>query len=185
MIAAGITFIFAVCLMLDAVVMNSLNERAATHVSLYWVVACLWLVMGGFDILSISNGQRSCEKGFQEIFPGSDCNNDIYGVTLAIDAAMLILWGWLLMHLTAAATLEYPLFQTFYSPAIARTKTVSHDRMYKKGSFFEGENPQERELTPEQQQSFYTQRSANTQRSVHTLNSVDEADKLHTGMSRL
>jgi len=182
--AGGITILFALFLFFDGLIMNALRERAGAHLTMYWMIAALWWVAAGFDVYSVSTGQISCERGFMNLFPGSVCNNSVYGVSIAIDALMLIVWCWLIIQVTTQALVEYAGPKAYYSPAIARTATVNHEQVYQKPSYSGRENPNhEKGLAPEN--SAHTQHSASTQRSAYTNVSEDNKDKNQTGISRM
>jgi len=99
--AAIVTFLFSIYLLVDGLVMKALQRNAAIHMSLYWVTFALWWLAGGFDILAVANGQRACQNGFQSFFSGSTCDNSVYGVSIAIDAVMLVILACLIYFMTA------------------------------------------------------------------------------------
>ena len=64
-----------------------LEQHPAIFNACFWALYSLWFLAFGLDISALANGQSACK----DVFDGyGTCNNSIYGVSIAIDVAIIM-----------------------------------------------------------------------------------------------
>eukprot|EP01040_Poterioochromonas_malhamensis_P007679 gene7679-8292_t len=95
---ALITLFFSV-----AIFFRVFEERPAILSASFWGLYSLWFLAAGLDVVSIANGQAACQEDEFTVSGGTkECNNSIYGITIAIDAAICVVLG-VFIYLQAVA----------------------------------------------------------------------------------
>eukprot|EP01040_Poterioochromonas_malhamensis_P004841 gene4841-5196_t len=61
------------------------DERKGMFSSGCWKLYSLWFLAAGLDLVSVLNGQAGCKDSLDSV---GDCDNSVYGLTIAIDAIM-------------------------------------------------------------------------------------------------
>ncbi len=85
-----------------AIFFRVFEERPAILSASFWGFYSLWFLAAGMDVMSIANGQAACQDQFTVSGGTKECNNSIYGITIAIDAAICVVLG-VFIYLQAVA----------------------------------------------------------------------------------
>mmetsp|Transcript_19185 Transcript_19185/g.20798 ORF Transcript_19185/g.20798 Transcript_19185/m.20798 type:complete len:97 (-) Transcript_19185:171-461(-) len=68
-----------------ATFLRLLEQHPAIFNACFWALYSLWFLAFGLDISALANGQSTCKDKFN-----GTCNNSIYGVSIAIDVAIIL-----------------------------------------------------------------------------------------------
>ena len=72
------------------------DERKGMFSSGCWKLYSLWFLAAGLDLVSVLNGQAGCKDSLDSV---GDCDNSVYGLTIAIDAIMcFIIAAYIVSH---------------------------------------------------------------------------------------
>jgi hypothetical protein len=86
-------FIGLITLAVGAILMINVLEKFRHYAFMMdWMMSSFWLLAFGLDINAVWNGNESCNNNLKDVY-GGDCDNSVYGLSIAIDLCFLIMIG--------------------------------------------------------------------------------------------
>lgn len=85
-----------------AIFLRSFEERHAILSVIFWALYSLWFLAAGLDVVSLVNGQAACLDEFTVSNGTKNCDNSVYGTSIAVDVSICVVLG-VFIYLQAVA----------------------------------------------------------------------------------